>query len=409
MAEFRMPSLGADMEAGTLIRWLKQAGDTVTRGDIIAEVDTDKGAIEIEVFEDGVIEEIIAQPGEKVPVGRTLARIRTAGIAPAPAPAPPREAPRATAGTSAGVPAGAPAPPTLRRAGAPVPASPQEARVAASPAARRRATELGLELRSIAGTGPGGAITLADVEGIAATAAPPPTAAGPAPSRGPAADRQQAMRRAIASAMAKSKREIPHAYVTTTIDMSRAMAWLRAENERRAVEDRLLPAALLLKAVATAVPDVPEVNGYWLEDRLQPSSTVHIGTAIALRGGGLISPAIHDVGQRDLGRLMRGLSDLVARARSGALRGSELTDATITVTNLGDQGVDGVLPIIYPPQVAIVGFGRIVERPWVVDGRVEPRPVLNASLSFDHRAVDGHRAGLFLASVDRRLQAPEAL
>ncbi|MCC7179729.1 MAG: 2-oxo acid dehydrogenase subunit E2 [Acidobacteria bacterium] len=394
MADFRMPSLGADMEAGTLIKWLKQAGETVKRSDIIAEVDTDKGAIEIEVFEDGVIEEIVAQPGEKVPVGRTLARIRTAGIAPAPAPAPPREAAQVTAATAAGAPAGEPGPPSPRRAGAPPPAH-----VAASPAARRRATELGLDLRSIAGTGPHGAITLADVEGTAAAAAAP----APAPAR------QQAMRRAIASAMAKSKREIPHAYVTTTIDMFRAMAWLRAENERRSVGDRLLPAVLLLKAVATAVPDVPEVNGYWLEDRLQPTSTVHLGTAIALRGGGLISPAIHDVGQRDLGALMRGLADLVARARSGALRGSELTDATITVTNLGDQGVDGVLPIIYPPQVAIVGFGRIVERPWVVDGRIEPRPVLNASLSFDHRAVDGHRAGLFLASVDRRLQAPGVL
>ncbi|MGE0462600.1 MAG: dihydrolipoamide acetyltransferase family protein, partial [Vicinamibacterales bacterium] len=285
------------------------------------------------------------------------------------------------------------------------PAAPARARVAASPAARRRAGELGVDLQHLRGSGPGGAITLADVEGAAPTL--PAAASAPTPATG--RDRQQAMRGAIAAAMAKSKREIPHAYVTTTIDMSRAMAWLRAENERRLVEDRLLPAALLLKAVATAVSEVPEVNGYWLEDRLQPSASVHIGTAIVLRGGGLISPALHDVDQRDLGTLMRGLSDLVARARSGALRGSELTDATITVTNLGDQGVEGVLGIIYPPQVAIVGFGRIVERPWVVDGRIEPRPVLNASLSFDHRAVDGHRAGLFLASVGRRLQAPEAL
>jgi len=271
--------------------------------------------------------------------------------------------------------------------------------VAASPAARRRATELGVDLRRITGTGPDGAITLADVEGAAAVAAAP----------APAPDRQQAMRRAIAAAMAKSKREIPHAYVTTTIDMFRATAWLRAENQRRSVEDRLLPAAMLLKAVAGAVSDVPEVNGYWVEDRLQASPRVHIGTAIVLRGGGLISPALHDVDQRDLGAVMRGLSDLVARARSGALRGSELTDGTITVTNLGDQGVDGVLGIIYPPQVALVGFGRIVERPWIEEGRIEARPVLHASLSFDHRAVDGHRAGLFLAAVERRLQAPEAL
>jgi len=389
MSDFRMPSLGADMEAGTLIKWLKQPGDQVRRGDIIAEVDTDKGAIEIEVFEDGVIEEVVVAPGEKVPVGRTLARIRTgdAGMAP---PAPPAAAEAAPAA------APAPGPPAGGRAEAPPMPSPT--RVAASPAARRRATELGVDLRRITGTGPGGAVRLADVEGAATAAAP-----------APAADRQQTMRRAIASAMAKSKREIPHAYVTTTIDMSRAMAWLRTENQHRSVEDRLLPAALLLKAVATAVSEVPEVNGYWVEDRLQASRAVHIGTAIVLRGGGLISPALHDVDHRDLGEVMRGLSDLVARARGGALRGSELTDATITVTNLGDQGVEGVLGIIYPPQVAIVGFGRIVERPWVVDGRVEARPLLGASLSFDHRAVDGHRAGLFLAAIERRLQAPEAL
>ena len=392
MADFRMPSLGADMEAGTLVKWLKQPGDTVKRGDIVAEVDTDKGAIEIEVFEDGVLEAIVVEPGEKVPVGRTLARIRTAGPEPAPPPVPaPAGAPTTAAAPAATAPAAAPSRPSL--AGPP---GVTPARVAASPAARRRASELGVDLQQLHGTGQGGAITLADVEGAAPAAAPGP-------------DRQQTMRRAIAAAMAKSKREIPHAYVTTTIDVSRAMAWLRAENARRSVEDRLLPAAVLLKAVASAVSDVPEVNGFWTDEQPQPSSRVHIGTAIVLRGGGLISPALHDVDQRELGAVMRGLSDLVARARSGALRGSELTDATITVTNLGDQGVESVLGIIYPPQVALVGFGRIVERPWVVHGRVEARPVLSASLSFDHRAVDGHRAGLFLGAVDRRLQSPETL
>ncbi len=406
MSDFRMPSLGADMEAGTLIKWLKQPGDTVKRGDIVAEVDTDKGAIEIEVFEDGVLDAIVVEPGEKVPVGRTLARIRSAGGpaaepggTPAPAPATPPAAAEAVS------PAAAPSIPRVTEAtpavtgavAAPMPRP--SARVAASPAARRRAGELGVDLQLLKGSGPGGAITLADVEGA-------PTGA-PAPAVAP--DRRQTMRRAIAAAMAKSKREIPHAYVTTTIDMSRTMDWLRAENQRRSIEDRLLPAALLLKAVASAVSDVPDVNGFWTEEQLQPSAPVHIGTAIVLRGGGLIAPALHDVDQRDLSAVMRGLSDLVARARAGALRGSELTDATITVTNLGDLGVEGVLGIIYPPQVAIVGFGRIVDRPWVIEGRIEARPVLSASLSFDHRAVDGHRAGLFLAAVDRRLQSPETL
>lgn len=402
MSDFRMPSLGADMEAGTLIKWLKQPGDTVRRGDIVAEVDTDKGAIEIEVFEDGVLDAIVVEPGEKVPVGRTLARIRTesgpAGREPGPPPSPAAAEPVSPSAPPSTPDGAAAAPATAGAAAAgPPPPSGTGAHVAASPAARRRAGELGVDLQRLHGSGPGGAITLADVEGAATTA------------RAPAPDRQQTMRRAIAAAMAKSKREIPHAYVTMTIDMSRAMNWLREQNQRRSMEDRLLPAALLLKAVAAAVSDVPEVNGYWTNEQPQTSARVHIGTAIVLRGGGLISPALHDVDQRDLGAVMRGLSDLVARARAGALRGSELTDATITVTNLGDLGVEGVLGIIYPPQVAIVGFGRIVDRPWVIDGRIEARPVLSASLSFDHRAVDGHRAGLFLAAVDRRLQSPETL
>ncbi|RPI53845.1 MAG: 2-oxo acid dehydrogenase subunit E2, partial [Acidobacteria bacterium] len=135
----------------------------------------------------------------------------------------------------------------------------------------------------------------------------------------------------------------------------------------------------------------------------------HIGCAIALRGGGLVAPAVHDADRKDIGTLMREVSDLVARARAGSLKSSELSDATITITNLGDQGVDAGFGIIYPPQVALVGFGRIQERPWVVAGAIEPRPVMTATLSADHRASDGHRGGLFLSSLDRLLQTPEQL
>jgi pyruvate dehydrogenase E2 component (dihydrolipoamide acetyltransferase) len=278
------------------------------------------------------------------------------------------------------------------------------AHVRASPLARKLAADLGVDLMRIEGTGEGGAITREDVERAA-------RAAAPAPPRAPAAgaDRAAAMRTAIAAAMARSKREIPHYYLSTTVDLGAALAWLRAENERRPMADRLLPAVLLIRAVALALRDVPELNGHWVDGRFRQGAGIHVGCAISLRGGGLVAPALHDADQGDLTTLMRRLQDLVARARAGSLRSSELADPTMTVTNLGEQGAEATFGIIYPPQVALVGFGRIAERPWIRSGAIEPRPLVTATLSADHRASDGHRGGVFLAAVDRLLQAPEAL
>lgn len=364
-----MPALGADMEAGTLVEWLKQPGDRVARGDIIAVVDTAKGAIEIEVFEEGVLEKTLVAPGEEVPVGTVLALIAN----------------------------GKPETPSA-------PARP--GRVRASPAARRRAEELGVDLPSVTGTGPDGAVQLADIERAAGgpPAVPvvplaPPGAAPPAPT-----DRQAAIRRAIATAMTKSKREIPHYYLATPIDMTAALDWLRTENDRRPVTSRLLPAALLVKAVALALRDQLELNGHWVDDRFHPGSGIHVGCAVSLRGGGLVAPAIHDADAKGLPALMEALLDLTARARAGTLRSSELTDATITVTSLGERGVETVHGIIYPPQVALVGFGRIADRAWAVGGRVEARQVVTATLAADHRASDGHRGGRLLTAIDRLLQ-----
>ncbi len=252
---------------------------------------------------------------------------------------------------------------------------------------------------TVRGTGPDGAITIEDVERAAAGPAAP----------APAVDRQARMRRTIGSAMARSKREIPHYYLSTTIDMHRATQWLAAENARLPVTERLLYGVLLLKSVALAVREVPELNAVWRGDTVAPSEAAHVGVAISLRGGGLVAPALHDAGRRSLGDLMRAFRDLVQRARSGRLKSSELSDPTITVTSLGEQGVETVFGIVYPPQVAIVGFGKLVERPWSVDGRVLTRPLVTATLSADHRVSDGHRGGLFLAAVDRLLQAPERL
>jgi pyruvate dehydrogenase E2 component (dihydrolipoamide acetyltransferase) len=209
--------------------------------------------------------------------------------------------------------------------------------------------------------------------------------------------------------MTRAKREIPHYYLAHTIDMGQATAWLAVENARRPVPERLLYGVLLIKAVALALREVPELNARWRGDRVEPSAAIHVGVAIALRGGGLVAPALHDADRQPLGELMRALRDLTQRARTGGLRSSELSDPTITVTSLGERGVESAFGIVYPPQVAIVGFGTIRTRPWVIDGAVVPRPLVAATLSADHRVSDGHRGGLFLAAVERLLQRPEAL
>jgi pyruvate dehydrogenase E2 component (dihydrolipoamide acetyltransferase) len=286
--------------------------------------------------------------------------------------------------------------------------------VRAVPRARLRAAELGVDLSALTGTGPDGVVTVADVE--AATTAPPVAPAVRAqpveaqPVEKPAAvDKAAAMRAAIAALMARSKKEIPHYYLQTTVDLSHALDWVRQRNEGRGVADRLVPAAVLLKATALAVRRVPEVNGFFVDGGFRPSEHVHLGVAVALRGGGLVAPALHDADAMPMDELMAALKDLVARARAGRLRGSEMSDPTITVTNLGDQGVELVHGVIYPPQVALVGFGRVVERPWAVDGMLTVRPVLTATLAADHRVTDGHRGGLFLAAIETLLQKPEEL
>jgi len=399
MPEFCMPSLGSDMQAGTLVAWHVQPGQPVKRGDIVADVETEKGLIEVEIFESGVIDALLVHQGEKVPVGTVLATLRPAvgePVAPAPKPAAPSRPE-------------APAPEAIRRPPAPA------RRVHASPLARRLAAARGLDLATLTGTGAGGAITKADVERAAA----PPTPAAPvapaavAPAAPPAVSAPKEalgpMRRAIAAAMARSKREIPHYYLAIDIDMSRALAWLEAENARRPVTSRLLPSMLLLRAVARALPEAPELNGFWVDGAFRPGPGVHIGMAISLRGGGLVAPAIHDVDRKSVDELRADMLDLVKRARSGVLRSSEIADATITVTNLGEQGVDELFGIIYPPQVALVGFGRIQERPWAAEGMVGARPAMTATLSADHRASDGHRGARFLAALARLLQEPEKL
>jgi pyruvate dehydrogenase E2 component (dihydrolipoamide acetyltransferase) len=398
MAEFRMPSLGADMESAVLTEWLVKPGDAVKRGQVVATVETAKGIIDIEIFEDGVVDALLATPGQVVPVGDVLASYREAGSALAEGE--PRMAPTARAVPSSVAESGAqPAleaaakPGAATKAARPEAGAPAEKRLV-SPAARKRAAELGVDLATVMPTRPGAAITLGDVERAAAT-----RASAQAPD----------MRGVIASAMSRSKREIPHYYVATTIDMTRALRFVETWNAAHAVTERLLYGVLLLKAVARALESYPELNGFWRNGHFEPSEAINVGTATRLRRGGLVAPALEAANRQALRDLMRRFQDVVQRARVGRLRQIELASATVTVSSLGEDGAELLYPIIHPPQVAIVGFGSIVERPWCVGGNVVAARVLTATLSADHRASDGHRGSQFLLAVDRLLQRPEEL
>ncbi|MCO8145493.1 2-oxo acid dehydrogenase subunit E2 [Rhodovulum tesquicola] len=380
MGLFTMPSLGADMEAGTLTEWLVGPGDRVRRGDIVAVVETQKGAIEIEIFEEGTVERLEAEIGQTLTVGAPLARIRGAGEAAEP-------------GTARWTEVVAPEP-AAPETPEPQPQRPAARGLAASPAARELAAERGIALATVTGTGPGGAILLADVERAQAVAQEAP-------------DPRAGMRKAIASAMAKSKREIPHYYLAHRIDLQASTDWLSAQNAARPPEDRLLMGALIARAVARAAALVPAVNGHYGEEGFRPAAAVHLGLAVALRGGGLIAPAILDAHLLKLDAMMAAMRDLVARARAGRLRSSELTEGTITLSSLGETGVEVMAGIIYPPQVALVGFGAPRPEPMVHEGVVTIRQSVTATLAADHRVSDGRIGARFLLEIDRHLQHPE--
>jgi pyruvate dehydrogenase E2 component (dihydrolipoamide acetyltransferase) len=395
MIEFKLPSLGADMDQGKLVEWKVKPGDAVKRGQVVAVVDTSKAAVDVEIWQDGTVFEQLVPIGEVVPVGTVLATLLAPGETAEEAALQERAAPARPAPKAAVVPAFAP-PVAAPAAGAIAQRRP------VSPAARKHARELGIDIEKVPGTGPHGAVTVEDVEKAGAAAKETTAPAVPA-------DRYTEMRKAIATAMSRSKREIPHYYLSETIPMQRAAEWLARENEKRPVTERVLMGALQIKAVALALAKVPELNGFWRNGAFEPAGGVHIGVAISIRQGGLIPPAIHDVDKKSLPELMRALSDLVARARAGSLRSSEMSDPTITVTNLGETGVEAVFGVIYPPQVALVGFGRMETRPWSEDGKLFTAPLVTASLSADHRASNGIRGARFLAELRERLQHPEEL
>lgn len=451
-----MPALGAEMTEGRLVEWLVKPGDVVRRGEVVAVVETDKAALEVEVWEDGTVGELLVDEGVKVPVGTPLATIAGAEeeepvepeepVAPesvaveedrprrqrVPAVHGPLARHRAedlgldlaeVVGTGPG---GSITRRDVEEAGRRLvgsstssPDSPagRDLRSRASPYARRLAAERAVDLSTMAGTGSGGAVVARDVmqgmQGDVDEQEEPSFPAAAPTERAPSIERatagSDAMRQAIARAMARSKREIPHYYLGSWVDLTVASTWLGNLNADRAPADRILPAAIMLRAMALALREHPELNGYWIDDGFRPSGTIDIGVAIALRGGGLIAPAIHRTDELELDELMAKLRDLVRRTRSGRLRSSEVTDGTITVTNLGDLGVESVFGVIYPPQVALVGFGRPVERPWAVDGMLAVRTVVHLTLAADHRQTDGAVGGRFLTAIAALLERPEDL
>jgi len=380
--KFQMPSLGADMEAGTLTEWLVKPGDLVKRGDIIAVVETQKGLIDIEVFDEGTISELLIKENEKVPVGTVMALI---------------------ASDKEGVKKEEKIPEKIveeKEIIEKMIVSEMLHGIKASPLAKRIATEKGVDLTSVKGTGEGGAITKEDVERAIVEKM--------APKEEKKIIATESIRMAVAAAMSKSNREIPHYYLETKVDMSKALAWLTEANKQRTVKQRLLPVVLLLKAVSKALLEVPDLNGYW-ENGLQQKKDINIGFVVSLRTGGVMIPAIHDADKKSLDEMMASLNDIIPRARAMKLRSSELSESTITVTNLGEGNVETVFGVIYPPQVAIVGFGSIAEQSWADSGMLDVRPVLTVSLSADHRATDGATGSRFLMAIKNYLGKPDLL
>jgi pyruvate dehydrogenase E2 component (dihydrolipoamide acetyltransferase) len=378
--EFKMPSLGADMEHGILVEWMVKPGDVVKRGDIVAVVETDKGAIDVEIFEDGVIEELVVPVDTDVPVGTVLARLRTGE---------PGAAPVAGDKPSVTPPAPPPAP-------TPVAPTPQAAasRKKIAPRARKRASELGVDLNAIEGTGPDGSVTTEDVERAG-------TGARPSPATG--------MRDAIAAAMTRANREIPHYHLQHTIDLEPALSFLEEHNASLPIRERVLPIALFVRAVARGLAEYPALCGWFKDGRFQPSEGIDIGLAVSLRGGGLVNPAIAHADRGTVDELWARIRELTDRARKGGLRSSEFAGGAATITSLGDRGVDVVHGIISPPQVALIGFGTVSRRPWVVDDAVVPRRVVQVSLAADHRVTDGHLGARFLQRIAKSLAQPQEL
>lgn len=426
LIDITMPALGADMRDGTLMEWQIKPGDHVEKGDIIAVIETSKGAIDMESYHTGTITELLIEPDIKLPVGSVMARM--ASDTPVSSDIEHTQPALTTAETSQPV-AEAEAeelPPYISPKSAQSSATKSattrdivtsdelleritataesQQRQYASPLARKAAHLSGIELSTLTGSGPYGAVLLRDLPKDADTQTPPP------------ADKTKAvrqdispMRQAISDAMSRSKKEIPHYYLALDIDLSKVQTWLAEQNQQREPEQRLLLPAVILNAIARQLVKFPDLNGFYQDGRFTPSTEVNIGNTISLREGGLVIPGILNADQLSVDQTMDALRDLAERSRRGRLRSSEISQTTITVTSIGERGADSITGVIYPPQVAIIGLGRQRQAPVIRENQIEIGEIMTVTLAADHRVSDGVTGARFLQALAKQLQHPEAL
>jgi pyruvate dehydrogenase E2 component (dihydrolipoamide acetyltransferase) len=371
-----MPALGMAQETGKVLRWLKAEGDAVAKGEPLLEIETDKVTVELESPADGVLAGIRAVEGADVPVGETIAFVLAAGeslLEPAAAVA------------AAAVAAVAPA------AAAPAPAG-RARRPLASPKARRLAAERGLDLGALMGSGPGGAVVASDVEGS---------------GNGERGADLPAVWRLMAERTTASWQSVPHFYLRREVDASRLESW-RSVARAKPGQERVSHTDLLVKLVAEALRRHPRVNSSWRDGAVVPGERIGVGIAVAVDDG-LVVPVIHDADRLTLAQTVARRLELVDAARSGRLRPDDVSGGTFTVSNLGMYGVDSFDAIVNAPQAAILAVGRILDRVVPVDGRPAVRSMLNLSLSFDHRVVDGARGAEFLETLALLVEEPAGL
>ena len=465
-----MPKMGYDMREGTVVRWYKQEGEDVARGEVIADIETDKATVEFEAFTGGVLHRRVAQEGIPVAVGDAIAIIaepgEALGEAPADRPAAPQESTSSEADSGAVQAASA----SQARQDGEVRASPIARRLArergielglivgsgpggrivekdvleyvpsgdgnrsigwvkASPLARRLARERGIELGQVSGTGPEGriieqdvlsfAVDAGEVESPASQVAPTAVAEAASesvdvpPAEAPAiagADRMELsrMRQAIARVTVDSKRQAPHFYVTADIDMGKAMELRREVNDTLIPERRVSVNDLVVRACAIALGRHPKFNAFFQEDHLQFNNSINIGIAISLESG-LIVPGISDCGNKSLADIAAASKDLIERANNGSLRNEEYSGTTFSISNLGMFDVDSFAAIIFPPHAAVLAVGTVKEQPVIRDGQLAVGQIMKATLSTDHRVSDGAEAARFLVEVKGLLEKPISL
>ena len=396
-----MPQMGYDMREGTVVRWYKQEGETVNRGEVIADIETDKATVEFEAYTGGVLGRIVAAEGVAVPVGNLIAIITEPGEAvPEPAVAPP----------AAAEPAPAPTPEPAAAVAPPAAAPPADGQVRASPIARRLARERGIDLALLTGTGPNGRVVEQDVLDYqpAAETAPAPAAASAVAAPADSRIELSRMRQTIARVTADSKSTAPHFYVTAEIDMGKAMALRRDVNDAAAPENRVSVNDLMVKACALALAAHPKFNSFFRGDHLEVHGSMNIGIAIALETG-LILPGVSNCESKTLLQIAAATKDLIDRANNGSLRNDEYSSTTFSISNMGMFDVESFTAIIYPPHAAILAVGSVKEQPVVHDGQLAVGQMMKATLSTDHRVADGAEAAQFLMEIKRVLQNPVAL